>query len=91
MKVSNLYRIKRGNQNQTIGLIVNGSSASIQILGSSAKPTALSEMVDLTDSETLSEGSYSFSMLPEYVYFSGTADRVDIVNASSEDLSTTLE
>ena len=87
METGKLYRLKRGNQNQTVGLIVKGAAASVQVYGSQALPAALADMEDCTDGEVLAAGTFSFFTLPEYVYFDGTADSVEIVDRSFEDLN----
>jgi len=90
MEVDKVYRLKRGNQAQTVGLIIKGETASVQVLGSQAKPSQLTDMEDCTDGAVLDNGSWSFSMLPEYVYFSGTADSIEIIGMSVEDLKITF-
>ena len=79
MVVSKLYRLGRGNQTQKVGLIVKGAAASVQVLGSQAKPSVITDMEDCTDSILLTNGTWAFEMLPEYVYFEGTADSIEIV------------
>jgi hypothetical protein len=86
MDVGKLYRLQRGNQTATVGLIIKGAAASIQIFGSARKPASVSDMVDCTDSEILNEGSWGFSMLPEYITLTGVADSIDIVGMSFTDL-----
>ena len=86
MDVGRLYRLQRGNQTETIGLIIKGAAASIQIYGSARKPANVSDMVDCTDAEILDEGSWGFALLPEYITFVGTADYIDIVGRSFTDL-----
>jgi len=90
MVVNNLYKLKRGNQTQAVGLIVKGATASLQILGSQTLPLALADLEDCTDGITLDKGTWSFLMLPEYVYFTGTADRIDLLGMGYEDLNKTL-
>ena len=82
MEVGKLYIVNRGNQNQSVGLIIKGGTSSVQVFGSQAKPSSLSDMVDLTDSETLGEGSHSFTMLPKFVYFTGTTDSIEPITAN---------
>ena len=55
-----------------------------------SSPTQLSDMADCTDAETLDAGTWSFEMLPEYLVVTGTADRVDNIGMSYEDLNTTF-
>lgn len=83
--VDKVYRTRRGNQNQTAGLIITGDTASIQVYGSTRRPSTLDDMVDLTDSDVLDEGAWPFAMLPEYIAFKGTADQIDVVNMSAKD------
>lgn len=90
MEVDKLYKLNRGNQNQTVGLIVNGVGATINVLGSSVMPTSLSDLSDCANGTILTEGTHTFSVLPEYVYFSGTADRIDIVGMNYVDTLITL-
>ena len=90
IETGKLYRLNRGNQNQSVGLVIKGLTASVQVFGSTIKPTQLSDMTDCTDAEILTEGTWSFTMLPEYVSVSGTADRIDIVNMSYKDLNITF-
>lgn len=90
MDVSKLYRLKRGNQSQEVGLIVKGALASFKCWGSQSKPESTDDMVDCTDGILLTEGSWTFDMLPEYVYFEGTADSIEIIGMSFDDLNTTF-
>lgn len=90
MDTGRLYRLKRGNQTQTVGIIIKGATSSVTIYGSQSKPTALTDMVDCTDSTPLTLGAWPFSILPEYIAFDGTLDvanTIEIVGMSYEDLS----
>ena len=87
MEAGKLYRLKRGNQTQAVGFIVKGVAASLQILGSQSKPALVADMVDCTDSELLTEGTWSFSMLPEYITFVGGSDDIQIIGMGYEELS----
>lgn len=87
MDTGKLYRVNRGNASEAAGLLIRGAAVDVQILGSQLKPTATGDMVDLTvDGSITEKGAYSFTMLPEYLYFLGTADSVEIVNYSAKDL-----
>lgn len=90
MEVAKLYRLNRGNQNQNVALVVKGEDASVQVYGSQSRPTQLSDMEDCTDSVILDNGFWPFSMLPEYVYFTGAADSIEILGMSYEDLNTSF-
>lgn len=93
MEVNKLYKLERGNQNQTVGLIVNGAGASVEVYCSAVCPTALSDMHLAHDPEvnaTLDAGPWSFSTLPEYVYIVGTADSINIVDRNATDLNITF-
>ena len=90
MEVGVLYRLTRGNQNQSVGLIIKGATASVQVFGSQSKPTSLSDMEDCTDSIILDSGTWTFYMLPEYIYFDGTADSIELLGMGYEALNVTL-
>lgn len=81
-----LYKTSRGNQDKSVGLIVKGATASIQVLGSQSNPDNTSDMVDCTDAELLDEGTWTFSMFPEYIYFLGTADSIEIIGMSIKEV-----
>lgn len=89
MDTGTLYKLNRGNQNQTIGLIIKGATASVQVFGSQSKPTSLSDMEDMAG-RVLESGAWTFRMLPEHIYLEGTADSIDIVNMSATDLKISL-
>ena len=87
MQVDILYRTKRGNQDHSAAVLVKGATASIQVYGSQSIPTSLADMVDLSDgATTINEGAWPFIILPEYVYFTGTADSIEQVGFNVEDL-----
>ena len=90
MEANTLYKLTRGNQNQTVGLIIKGATANIQVYGSQSIPLQLSDMEDATDAVVLDNGSWAFSMLPEYVYFLGTADSIEMLGMNFENLNTTF-
>jgi hypothetical protein len=79
MEVSKLYKSNRGLQTQTVGFIVKGATASVQILGSDSMPATEADLVDLTDAQLLDQGSWTFAMVPQYIYFIGTADWIGSV------------
>lgn len=85
MNTGVLYKLNRGNQNQTVGVIVSGVAATINILGSSIRPTSIDDLIDCAGGKILTEGAHTFSMLPEYIYFTGSASRIDIVGMGYED------
>jgi len=87
MEVNKLYKVeplnRRGNTNKKLGLLLGGGSVSITIYGKNTRPDYVNEMVDLTNSDPfIAEGAYVLSMLPQFVYFSGTADVVELINYS---------
>lgn len=79
MEVEKVYQLNRGNQNQLVGLIIKGATASVQVFGSQSPPAALADMEDCTDSVVMDNGTWTFAMLPEYIYFTGTADDIQIL------------
>lgn len=79
MEVGVLYKLKRGNQTQNVGLVIKGATASVQVLGLNGMPATQDDMVDMTDAQLLDEGAWPFAMLPQYVLFVGTADNIEIV------------
>ena len=84
-----LYKLKRGNQSQQVGFVIKGLTASVQLLGSTSIPADTSEMEDCTDGETLTNGTWQFGMLPEYIAFVGAGtDSIDILGMSYDDLGT---
>lgn len=88
MVVNTVYKLERGNQNKTAGLIVRGAGSSVTIYGSQIKPTQLSDMNGLVENNApLTEGPWTFEMLTEFIYFVGTADRIDIIGKGVEELN----
>lgn len=90
MEVDRLYKTRRGNQDATVALIVKGSTASVQLFVSAGLPEALTDMVDGTDNQTLTEGTWPFYIFPQYIYFTGTADDIEIVGMGFEDTGVTF-
>ena len=89
MVPAKLYKIKRtnfqGNTGAPGSLLIHGAGVSIQVLGSKDTPSALADMVDITNGTLLvGEGAYSFTTLPEYVYFVGTADKIDLLDYAEQ-------
>lgn len=90
MEANKLFKLRRpnyqGNTGSTGGLILKGT-VNATILGSQARPTALNQMVDITENGAITEaGAYAFQILPDYIYVNGTATTVEIVNYIAEDL-----
>lgn len=89
MEALELYKVKRGNQGQSAGVIIKGDTVSINIYGSQSKPGALTDMVDITGEGTIEQkGAVAFALLPEYIAFSGTCDAFEIVGVSIEKIGT---
>ena len=91
MVVNKLYKLERlnyqGNTGSQGGLILKGAAVNVTILGSQTKPAAIADMVDITENGAiLAAGAYAFQLLPNYLYVSGTATSVEIVNYVTEDL-----
>lgn len=89
MVTDELYKLNRGNQDQSVGVIIKGLNASINVLGSNSKPKALADLEDCAG-EVLERGCHTFTMLPEYVYFVGSADSIEILGMSITELNITL-
>lgn len=84
LEANKLYRVKRGQEEKEVGFILKGV-VSVDVLGSGSRPTALADLVNLTDGTLLTApGAYAFLMLPEYIYLNGSADSIDPVNFSYE-------
>ena len=85
MEVNILYKLKRenfqGNSGAVAGVIAKGAVVSLSVYGSMTRPSSLADMVNIAAGATLDEaGSYTFEILPQYVYFNGTADSIELVN-----------
>ena len=89
MVVSKLYKIKRsnyqGNTGPAAGIIVKGAGADVQILGSNTLPAAQANMVDIAGEQLTPAGSFTFAILPEYIYFVGTADSIELIGYEEVD------
>lgn len=85
METGILYRIAPSGQvfnagyGTQGGLIIKGSSVSINVLGSNTKPISTSDMVDIAGEQIEAAGAYPFSMLPRFIYINGTADSVELM------------
>lgn len=85
MEANVCYKIKRqnyqGNSGPEAGVILKGETVSLTAYGSQSRPTAIADMVDIANSTTFdAEGAYTFSILPQYVCFYGTATSIELVN-----------
>jgi len=85
MEVNKLYKVspfdKRGNTHRKCGLLLAGNTVDITIYGSKTRPEAPEDMIDLTNAEAFdAEGAYVLSGLPSFVYFTGTADVIELIN-----------
>jgi hypothetical protein len=90
MEVNKLYKVKRtnfqGNTGAQGSLLIHGAGVSIQVLGSKSLPSALADMVDIMNGTLLEgEGAYAFTTFPEYLYFVGTADKIDLIDYDEVD------
>jgi len=91
MQTGKLYRVKRvnyqGNTGNYAGLILKGETVNVVVRGSQSKPSALTDMVLLTEEAAItSAGAYPFILLPEYVALTGTVTAIEIVNMEVEEL-----
>lgn len=85
MEVSKLYKVGpldlRRNNNKKCGLLLGGNTVNITIYGKKTRPENLSQMVDLTNAEPfVIEGAFVLSALPQFIYFDGTADIIELIN-----------
>lgn len=91
METGKLYRLSRlnyqGNTGGSGGLILKGVAVNVLVYGSQTKPTALTGMVDITETGSIAAaGAYSFSLFPEYIAITGVVTGIEIVNYTAEDL-----
>lgn len=89
METGKLYRLSRlndrGNTGGIGGLILKGAAVNVLVYGSQTKPTALTEMVDITETGSITAaGAYSFSLFPEYIAITGVATAIELVNYTAE-------
>lgn len=95
MEADIVYRLKRknyqGNTGPTAAIILKGETVDVQVLGSEEYPGGIDALVDLTGQGSIAEaGAYSFWILPEYIYITGTVDAIEIVNYEAEPLGVLL-
>lgn len=91
MEAAKLYRLSRvnyqGNTGSVGGLILKGATVNVLIYGSQTKPATLTEMVDITETGSITAaGGYAFSLFPEYIAITGTVTSIELVNYTAEDL-----
>lgn len=85
MDVNTVYKVEplnnRGNTKRKCGLLLKGNSVNVRIYGLKSKPQSVSDLVDLTNNDPfIAEGAYLLTMLPTYIYFTGTADVIELIN-----------
>jgi len=96
MEVEKLYKVephnRRGNTCRKLGLLLGGNTVDITIYGSKTNPANLVAMIDLTNADPfVAEGAYILSMLPKFVYLSGTADVIELINYSIEEIGFVID
>ena len=91
MKADTLYKVERlnyaGNTGSTGALLLYGDSIRVNILGSQILPDSSNAMVNIyrlilpaQDTSMIDTcGAYSFQILPNFIYFNGAVDSVEIV------------
>jgi hypothetical protein len=85
MEANICYKVKRqnyqGNSGAIAGIIIKGAGISIDVLGSETRPALITDMVDIAGGTTLTDtGAHTFEILPQYIYFDGTADSIELIN-----------
>lgn len=89
MEANKLYRTKRvnyqGNTGGNAGLILKGATVNVAVYGSQSRPTALTDMVLITEEAAITAaGAYGFVLLPDFIAITGTVTAIELVNVTVE-------
>jgi hypothetical protein len=83
LEANKVYEIEplnyRGANDQPIGILVKGYSASTQIKGSMIEPAALADVVNIGSAIT-ANGLVTFPVFPTYIYITGTFTSIELIN-----------
>ena len=90
LSVSKLYKVRvqdyGSNTVPTGALLLMGDTVSVAINGSQELPIYATDMVVLTEDATITAaGAYSFSILPTYIYITGTITAIQLVGYLAEE------
>ena len=91
LSVNKLYKLKIqdyvSNTVPTGALLIKGSTVNIVVKGSQTLPVYTTDMVVLTEDAAITVvGAYSFAILPNYIYITGTLTGLELVGYLAEEV-----